>query len=61
MWAFALSLIGAVVGIGYQMLMTARPASMSEGAMGMIEYVVIAVAALQLWYAWTQEKKGVLR
>jgi hypothetical protein len=24
-------------------------------------YVIIAVAAFLLWYAWTMEKKGVLR
>ena len=60
-WAFALSLVGAVVGIGYQVLMTTRPASMSEGVMGMMEYVVIAVAAFLLWYAWSAEKKGVLK
>ena len=60
-WAFALSFIGAVVGIGYQMFLTTRPASMTEGIMGMIEWVVIIVAALLLWYSWSQEKKGVLR
>jgi hypothetical protein len=59
-WVFAVSLIGAVVGIGYQMFLTTRPASMSSG-MAMIEYVVIIVAAFQLWYSWTEEKKGVLR
>jgi hypothetical protein len=59
-WGFAVSLLGAVVGIGYQMFLTTRPASMS-GGMGMIEYLVIIVAALQLWYSWTQEKKGVIR
>ena len=60
-WAFGLSLVGAVVGIGYQMLLTARPASMSQGMMGMIEYVVIIVAAFLLWYSWSEEKKGVLK
>lgn len=60
-WAFALSLIGAVLGIGYQMTMTDRPASMSEGAMAYIEWVVILVAVLQLWYAWSIRGKGWLR
>jgi hypothetical protein len=60
-WAFALSLVGAVFGLGYQMFMTDMPASMKEGAMGLMPWVIIAVAAFQLWYAWSMEKKGALR
>jgi hypothetical protein len=60
-WVFGLSLIGAIVGMGYQMFMTNMPASMSEGAMGIMPWVIIAVAAFLLWYSWNAEKKGVLR
>lgn len=60
-WAFAASLIGAVVGLGYQMFMTDMPASMTEGAMAIMPWVIILVAAFQLWYSWSMEKKGVLR
>lgn len=60
-WAFALSLIGAVVGLGYQMFMTEMPASMKEGFMGILPWVIIIVAAFQLWYSWSMEKNGVLR
>jgi hypothetical protein len=60
-WAFALSLIGAVIGLGYQMFMTEMPASMKEGFMGFMPWVIIIVAAFQLWYSWTMEKKGALR
>ena len=60
-WAFALSVAGAVLGLGYQMFMTQMPASMTKGAMAVMPWVIILVAALQLWYSWTQEKKGVLR
>jgi len=60
-WAFALSLIGAVLGIGYQMFMTEMPASLKEGFMGVMPWVIIIIAAFQLWYSWSMEKKGVLR
>lgn len=60
-WAYTLSFIGAVVGLGYQMFMTTMPASMKAGMMGMMPWIIIILAAFQLWYAWTEEKKGVLR
>jgi hypothetical protein len=60
-WMFALSLIGAIVGLGYQMFATQMPASMKTGMMSMMPWLIIAVAAFLLWYAWTAEKKGLLR
>jgi hypothetical protein len=60
-WAFGLSFVGAIVGLGYQMFMTDMPASMKEGAMGVIPWVIIFIAAFLLWYSWNAEKKGVLR
>jgi hypothetical protein len=60
-WAFALSLIGAVCGLGYQMFMTTRPASMTAGAGAIIPWVIIAIAAFQLWYSRSLERKGALR
>lgn len=60
-WAYALSLIGAVVGMGYQMYVEPMPASMNQGAMAIMPWVIIGVAVFQLWYGWTQEKKGVLK
>ena len=59
-WAFALSFIGALVGLGYQLFMTDMPASMKEGAMGVIPWGIILFAAFLLWYAWSAEKKGML-
>ena len=59
-WAYAVSLFGAVVGLGYQMFMTEVPAVMSEGFMGVMPWVIIAVAAFQAWYSLQQDKKGVL-
>ena len=60
-WAYALSFIGAVVGLGYQMFMTQMPASMSQGMMKFMPWLIILIAAFQLWYSWSAEKKGALR
>ena len=60
-WAFALSFIGAVVGMGYQMFVAKMPASMTEGAMALMPWVIIIVAAFLLWYSRSEEKKGVLK
>jgi len=60
-WALGLSFVGALVGMGYQMFMTDMPASMKEGAMGIIPWAVMIIAAFLLWYSWSMEKKGVLR
>jgi hypothetical protein len=59
-WALGLSLIGAIVGLGYQMFMTQMPASMKEGLMGFMPWVIIIIAAVLFWYAWSVEKKGLL-
>ena len=59
--AFALSLIGAILGLGYQIVNPGGPASMHEGAAGVIPYVIIAVA-LGLWlYARAMHKRALLR
>jgi hypothetical protein len=60
-WALGLSFVGAVVGLGYQMFMTSMPASMKEGVMGIMPWVIILLAAFLFWYSWNAEKKGVLR
>jgi hypothetical protein len=60
-WAFGVSLVGAVVGIGYQLFLTKMPASMKEGGMGVVPWLIIVVAAALFWYAMSLEKKGVLR
>lgn len=61
LWAYGLSFIGAVVGLGYQMFMTKQPASMTAGGMAVIPWVIIAICAFLLWYSWNAEKKGVIR
>jgi uncharacterized membrane protein len=60
-WAFALSFLGAVVGLGYQMFMTQMPASMKQGMMGIMPWVIIAITAFLLWYARSVGQKGLLR
>jgi hypothetical protein len=60
-WAFVLSLIGAVLGLGYQIANPGGPAAMHEGAGAVMPYIIIAIAAFLAWYSWNAQKKGVLR
>ena len=60
-WAFALSLVGAVIGLGYQMFIAKMPASMTAGAMAFMPWVIIIVCLVLLWYARGHEKQGALR
>jgi hypothetical protein len=60
-WLFGLSAIGAIVGIGYEMLMTQQPASMKSGAMAVMPFVAIVLALFFLWYAFSEEQKGIIR
>lgn len=59
--AFGVSLVGAVVGIGYQLFLTKMPASMKQGPMAFMPWVIIIIAAALYWYASSEQKKGVLR
>ena len=63
-WAvpvYALSLLGAVVGLGYQLVANPPPAPMNEGIFAMLPYVIIIVAAALYYYAHRQKQAGVLR
>lgn len=60
-WAFAASMIGVVLSIGYQVAI-APPLPGAGGPMATIVPAVVALIGLfLLWYAWSMEKKGVLR
>ena len=59
--AFALSFLGAIIGIGYELVIKPMPSSLTQGAMGMMPYLAILLAAFLLWYSWNEDKKGVLR
>ena len=59
--AFAISLIGALLSLGYQMVGPSGPKGMSEGAMAVVPYVIIALTIAQLLYAQSLRTRGVLR
>ncbi len=60
-WAFSFSAIGAVVGLGYQLVL-APPMPGGESAMTKIMPAIIIIVAVALYlYAQAQEKRGVLR
>lgn len=60
-WAFALSAIGAIVAMGYQMFVDPMPASLSAGAMRFMPWVIIIFAVALFLYSRTEDKNGVLR
>ena len=61
-WAYGLSLVGAVLGLGYQIALAPPLAGAHETAlMKAVPYIVILVAIALFLYARGQEKKGVLR
>ena len=60
-WAFGLSLVGAILGLGYQ-IVAAPPLPGAEGAMfEVMPFVIILLALAFFLYARAMEKKGVLR
>lgn len=60
-WSYGLSMVGAIMSLGYQIAL-APPLPGAQGAMyRVMPYVIIAVSIVLFWYAWTEEKKGVLR
>ena len=60
--ALGLSLLGAVVGLGYQIFLAPpAPPPMNEGAMTYMPWVIILVAAALYYYGLRQQKAGVLR
>jgi hypothetical protein len=61
-WSFGISLVGAIVSLGYQMLLAPPiPGYAESAAMKAIPLMIIGIALALFLYAWTQEKKGVLR
>jgi hypothetical protein len=60
-WSFGLSLLGAVLSLGYQMTL-APPMPGAEGPMAkLMPLVILAVAVALFLYARAMEKRGVLR
>lgn len=59
-WAFMLSMVGAIVGLGYQMFVQPMPASLTAGPMKYMPWLIILVTVLLVVYSRNQEKKGVV-
>lgn len=60
--ALGLSLAGAILGLGYQIVAAPPPPPpMNEGAMALMPWVIIAIAAALYYYARRQQRSGVLR
>lgn len=60
--AFALSLLGALLGLGYQIVAAPPPPPpMDEGAMAFMPWVVILIAAALYYYAHRQRQSGILK
>jgi hypothetical protein len=60
-WAFGISLVGAILGLGYQIALAPPLAGMEGGMNAVIPYVIIAVCLALFLYARAQAAKGVLR
>ena len=61
-WSFGVSLAGAIVSLGYQLLLAPPiPGATMSPAMKLVPVFIILVAIALFWYAWRQEKRGVLR
>lgn len=60
-WAFAASMLGIVLGIGYQLVAAPPLPGADSGIYKVMPYVIIAVGLFLLWYAWSMQKKGALR
>ena len=64
-WAvpvLALSLLGAVLGLGYQIFLAPPPPPpMDSGAMAAMPWVIIGIAAVLYYYAHRQKQAGVLK
>ena len=61
-WSFGISLAGAIVSLGYQMLLAAPiPGAVESPAMKLVPIFIILIAIGLFYYARRQEKKGVLR
>ena len=59
--AFAVSMIGAIMGLGWQFMNPSGVPEMSEGVNKVMPWVIIAVAIGLFLYARAQHQKGALR
>src|SRR6185503_16646809 len=60
-WSFGLSLVGAILGLGYQITMAPPLAGADDMFSRLMPYVIILVAVALFLYARAQAAKGILR
>lgn len=60
-WSYALSLLGAIMGLGYQIALAPPMPGPESAMMKAMPYVIIAVCAALFLYARAMEKRGVIR
>ncbi len=60
-WAFALSLVGAVVSLVYGQLMDPPPLTPDMAMMKWMPFVIMLITVLLFVYAFNMRRKGVLR
>jgi hypothetical protein len=60
-WAFALSMLGIVLSIGWQLAAAPALSGADSPMAKIIPFIVIVIGLFLLWYSWTMEKRGVLR
>jgi hypothetical protein len=60
-WSFGLSLVGAILSLGYQIALAPPLAGADSTFFKVMPFVIILIAAFLAWYAWNAEKKGLLR
>ena len=60
-WSFGLSMIGAVISLGYHIAIATPLPGMEGGMNAVMPYVIIVVAIALFLYARAMDKKGVLR
>jgi hypothetical protein len=60
-WAFAASIVGVVLSIGYQVAVAQPLSGTASPTAKLIPAIVTLIALFLLWYSWRMEKRGVLR
>jgi hypothetical protein len=59
--AFIASLVGMALSFGGQAIGPPMPPEMTAGAMKYVPILIIGLGIVQAWYAWRENKSGVLR
>jgi len=59
--ALGLSMVGAIVSLGYQLAANPPPPPMNEGSMAMLPVLMIVITVALFLYARRQERNGLLR